>query len=198
MRSFCAGLASSTLGVRRGLGEEEKAEAERKRKREDSLDGLDIVPPSPELWGASGGGGGGGGYRDSSRSFGSSSSVSSTPPRSRKADGGGGGGGLSYRTPSSSRRSPCRYGDDGPDFEFETNEQVILGGAVVPAPQHSTPCQLSSLVKRSRVGACSQGSAPHDSAPHGPVLDDINLADDFLLGCFGFRPVLVLSVPLCV
>lgn len=132
MRSFCAGLASSTLGVRRGLGEEEKAEAERKRKREDSLDGLDIVPPSPELWGAAGGGGGGGGgggYRDSRGSNASSSSSSSPPPpsRSRRAGGGGGGGGLSYRAPAPSRRSGYGYGDDGPpDFEFETNEQVSI------------------------------------------------------------------------
>lgn len=145
MRSFCAGLASSTLGVRRGLGEEEKAEAERKRKREDSLEGLDIVPPSPELWGAAGGGGGGG-YRDSRGSYASSSSASSTPPRSRKA---GGGGGLSYRAPASSRRSAYGYGDDGPDFEFETNEQVSEGGGmgwVGCAHSSGSTCRRAGLV----------------------------------------------------
>lgn len=133
MRSFCAGLASSSLGSRRGLGDDERAEADRKRKRVESLDYLDVVPPSPERWGGSGGGYGGfGGYRDSGgRSYASSSSVSSTPPRGKDRNGrvGGGGGGGERgrgRNPSSSRRMPHGNWDDEP--EFETDEQVCGWG----------------------------------------------------------------------
>ncbi|CAM9446213.1 unnamed protein product [Pylaiella littoralis] len=125
MRSFCAGLATSTIGTpRRGLGDDERAEADRKRKRLDSLDFPDVVPSSPERGGDGGGG-------STVRSYAaSSSSVSSTPPRgrNRNASSPHGGGGSSRDSNNSSSNGPTssserrsRYEHD--DHVFETAEQ---------------------------------------------------------------------------
>ncbi|CBJ26523.1 conserved unknown protein [Ectocarpus siliculosus] len=107
MRSFCQGLASSTIGTpTRTLGDAEN----NKRKRLDSLDrDLNIVPPSPELLGlanAAAASVGRGSRRDPHHK---SSSNPRSPPRSRSrggaANSNGGGGARD--------RASDRRGDDG-------------------------------------------------------------------------------------
>lgn len=150
MRSFCAGIATSSFGVGRGLGDNEAADRKRKRLN-DSFDDdypLDVVPPSPECRGS-----------NTSSSVYHESFAKNGRNRPVNGNNGNGNGYNKYDSSSSGGGGAYHGGGGG------AARKIREGGAAQPPPPHLRIAPQAAKVQRTprqapaRVSTTATGGA---------------------------------------